>query len=81
MENREKIREFILEYRDVDDLKDDDDIFRSGIVNSLFAMQLVMFLESTFDISIGNEDLSLNNFCSVNAMLDLINKKQEVNVK
>jgi methoxymalonate biosynthesis acyl carrier protein len=41
----------------------------------MFAMQLVLFLEKNFKIAIGNEDLELKNFQSINAMAELIERK------
>ena len=38
------------------------DIFQLGFVNSLFALELVMFLEKTFGITIRNEELQIDNF-------------------
>lgn len=43
----------------------EDDIFKLGLVNSLFALELVIFLEKTFAITIENEDLDLNNFNTI----------------
>jgi acyl carrier protein len=58
------------------DLEEDEDIFSLGFVNSLFAMQLVLFLEQTFGISIDNEDLDLDNFRSIRALASLVERKQ-----
>lgn len=52
----------------------DVDLFASGAVSSLFAMQLVVFLESTFDVVVGGDDLTLDNFRSVNAMTALVGR-------
>ena len=41
----QKLKEFILKVSRRKTIGDDDDIFEGGIVNSLFAMQLVIFLE------------------------------------
>ena len=57
------------------DLQDDDDIFSLGYVNSLFAMQLVMFVESEFSITAQQEDLDINNFCSIAALTDFVHRK------
>lgn len=54
---------------------DDEDIFGKGLVNSLFAMQLVLFLEKEFGIEIGDDDLSLDNFRTVAAMTQLVGRK------
>jgi acyl carrier protein len=56
------------------ELKDDDDIFALGFVNSLFAMQLVSFVEKEFDMTVGDEDLQIDNFRSVNAVVDLVGR-------
>ncbi len=50
----------------------DDDIFSLGFVNSLFAMELVMFLEQTFGFTAASDELRLENFRSVSAMTALV---------
>ena len=73
---RAKIRAFLAEHiREADTVTDDDDLFGSGLVNSLFAMQLVMFVESTFGLTVDNEDLDLENFRSIDAIAGLIARK------
>ena len=74
-DHRTKIRSFLAKYIQHSDFRDDEDIFASGFVNSLFAMQLVLFLESEFTITIENEDLRLENFKSVAALTRLIDRK------
>jgi len=39
-----------------------DDIFALGFVNSLFAMELVMFIEKEFAVTIPNGELQIDNF-------------------
>ena len=56
-------------------MADDDNIFESGLVNSLFAMQLVSFIEEEFEISIENEELDLDNFKDVNSIAALVSSK------
>lgn len=55
---------------------EDDDIFALGLINSMFALQLVLFLEGSFGISVENQDLDLNNFNTVNNMLRFVQRKQ-----
>lgn len=54
----------------------DDDIFSFGFVNSMFALQLVTFLERDFEIEIENEDLELDNFRSIGAMRRFVERKR-----
>lgn len=75
-DNRQEIKNFISKYIKNYDLKDDENIFEIGFVNSLFAMQLVMFLENEIGIIVENDDLVQDNFKSINAILDLINSKK-----
>lgn len=71
-----KIRSFLSRYVRNLELQEDQDIFALGFMNSLFAMQLVLFVEKEFGISIGNDELELENFRTINAMTALIERKQ-----
>lgn len=70
-----KVREFIAQFFQNYELADDEDIFALGFVNSLFAMQLVMFVEKEFQITIDNEDLELDNFRTIDALTRLVKRK------
>jgi len=58
-------------------LKVDDDVFALGFGNSLFVMQLVEFVERSFNIDIEDDDLDLNNFKTVTQIADLVMQKKE----
>ena len=73
---REKFRAFILASIHVPDLADDDNLFESGIVNSLFAVQLMTFLEKTFVIEVGPDDLEIANFQSIEEAAHFVMRKQ-----
>ena len=68
------IRDFILARYPHVQLEDDQDIFEIGFINSLFATELVMYVESTFSVLIPNEELTLDNFRSVRAAADLVQR-------
>lgn len=78
---KEKIRSIIesnLKIFDSDvDFSDDDHIFRKGFVDSLFAVKLLSYLEQEFNIKIGNEDLNIENFHSVNQIISFVESKQQ----
>jgi methoxymalonate biosynthesis acyl carrier protein len=57
------------------ELQDDEDIFALGFVNSLFAMQLVMFIEKEFGVTVEDEDLNIDNFRTINALATLVKGK------
>ncbi len=73
---REKLRAFILASIHVPELADDDNLFESGIVNSLFAVQLMTFIEKTFAIEVGPDDLDIANFKSIEAAAGFVLRKQ-----
>ncbi len=75
---KEKLIDFLNHYFDVDKITDDTNIFQLGYVNSLFSMQLIMFLENNFGISIEPSDLNVSNFLSINNIIEFINRKTNV---
>lgn len=72
---KDKVRKFLGKFFDESVVADDDNIFEKGLVNSLFAMQLVTFLENEFDIVVSNDELDMENFKSVSAITNLIESK------
>ncbi|WP_323747451.1 acyl carrier protein [Catenulispora rubra] len=50
------------------------DLFASGVVSSLFAMELVVFVEGTFDVEVEGADLAMDNFRTVRAMSSLVTR-------
>jgi len=75
-EIKQKIKEFLEKYIKNVDLSEDQDIFQSRLVNSLFAMQLVLFIEKEFKIKVENADLDLTNFNTIIAITAFIERKQ-----
>lgn len=70
----QQIRSFITARFPRAEFTDEADIFDLGFVNSLFAMELVMFIENTFQITIPNEELTLDNFRTVALMSALVQR-------
>ena len=75
---KQKIINFLGEFIQADNLDNDADLFETGMVNSLFAMQLVLFIEKEFDFQVANEDLNIQNFSSVNAITTMVATKLNV---
>lgn len=74
-ERKTKIKEFLARFFRNHELKDDEDIFALGFVNSLLAMQLVSFVEKEFSVEIDDDDLDLDNFRTINNIDALVAKK------
>lgn len=52
----------------------DTDLFGAGGLSSLFAMQLVVYLEKTYAIAVRGADLRLDNFRTVRRMAELVDR-------
>jgi methoxymalonate biosynthesis acyl carrier protein len=74
MDVRTQIRRY-LDKAITDEFRDDDDIFVLGVVDSLFALQLVTFVESQFSITVERDDLDIDNFCSVDSLTRFVHGK------
>lgn len=76
MDDKQTLREFVGRFVRGHDLRDDEDIFATGFVNSMFAMQLVQFVEQTFGIVCESEDLEIDNFRSIDALAAFVERKR-----
>lgn len=80
-EINEKIRAFVSKNLTIIDdeqvFTDEDDIFRLGFVNSLFAMKLITFIENDFNIRVENDEMDLSNFNSISHMVNFVTRKQK----
>lgn len=56
------------------DLKEDDNLLNTGILDSLGILQLVTFTEDRFGIQVPDEDVVFENFQSVKALADYLEK-------
>ena len=74
---RSSIRAFMSRSFQGHEPGDDDDIFAQGFGNSLFALQLVAFIEREYGIEVDPDDLDLDNFRSINAVAALVERKRE----
>jgi methoxymalonate biosynthesis acyl carrier protein len=75
---RSEVRGFLLTRFPKDLLSDDQDLFELGLVSSLFAMELVVFVEERFAVHVPADELRQDNFRSVNAIVDLIERLNAV---
>lgn len=50
----------------------EDSLLKSGIVDSMGVLDLVMFLESTFDITVSDDDMLGDNFETIRSIADYV---------
>jgi methoxymalonate biosynthesis acyl carrier protein len=82
MDTVRKIREFIERNLVIFDeglvLKDEDNIFELGYVDSPFAIKLVSFIEEEFKVDVDDNDLDILNFNSVLRIVKFIGEKKKL---
>ena len=71
---QDQILAFIRDRYPQAEIEATDDIFGLGFVNSLFAMELVMFVEKTFGVVIPNDELRIDNFQTAAVMAALVDR-------
>jgi acyl carrier protein len=76
MDNQERIRRFLCGFFRTDELRNQDDIFALGFVNSLFGMQLVLYIEQEFNLTVEDEDLEIENFNTIDHIDEFISRKR-----
>ncbi|MFI7136116.1 phosphopantetheine-binding protein [Nonomuraea sp. NPDC050153] len=75
-QERAAIRAYISERVDDIRIDDDENLFEGGHVNSLFAVQLVMWIERTFDVPMEGLDLDFANIQSITAIASFVERKR-----
>ena len=74
---QEKIRQFIVDASYAEDGKFDNDalIFEQGIMDSMGFMSIIEFIEDEFSVSPSNNELTEENFESINAISNFVQRK------
>ena len=70
-----KIKAFLSDFIPTAALKEDDDIFALGFVNSLFALELITWVEKEFGVRISDEDLDIENLDTIEAIANLVSRR------
>jgi len=78
MSLRDQIRNFILEnfiLENPEDLVDGESMLEKGIMDSTGVLELVAFLESTFEIKVEDEELIPQNLDSIENIVNYLERK------
>jgi acyl carrier protein len=78
-EVKDQIRQYVLEEfaktKGVDSITDQEVLTKNGIIDSMGIFRLVAFLEETFKVRIGDEEITHDNLESVDAIEKLVLSK------
>jgi acyl carrier protein len=74
---KEKIKNFIVEnfLFGERELKDDEPLFESGIIDSLGLIKLIAFIEKNFNVSIDISEIMIENFNTLNDIMETLKSK------
>ena len=72
MDTRERIFQFFADKKKADGLTYETELLKSRHINSLFALQIVMFVEQEFRIKLSKKEITMDNFHSINAIAALV---------
>ncbi len=82
MNVKEQIRAFVAENflfsANGFDLSDDASFLDEGVVDSTGTLELVMFVEETFGVEVGDNEIEPENFDSVDKLAAYIARKENV---
>lgn len=70
------VSEFLQRRTTVPRIELSQHLFRTGVVNSLFVLELLTFLESRFEVEIGMNDLDLEAFSTIERIAGFVRGKQ-----
>jgi methoxymalonate biosynthesis acyl carrier protein len=79
-QERDMVRGFISQHAKGVMVDDDEDLLGGGYVNSLFAVQLVMWIERKFGTPIEGADLDFANIRSISAIEAFVDRKRAVGI-
>lgn len=75
------IREFIVDNlaasKGLSAISDDDSLTTRGIVDSLGIFQVVAFLQETFDVPIDDDDITVENFSTIDMISRFVIERLE----
>jgi acyl carrier protein len=80
-EVKDRIREYILEEfaksKGINEVSDQEVLAKNGIIDSMGIFRLVAFLEETFNVRIGDEEITNDNLESIDAIERLVISKSK----
>lgn len=77
MHTIEEIMNILSEVKPGISVDPDEELVRTGVLDSVDIMSVVMALAEEFDLEISPLDLKEENFHSANAILELVNRLEE----
>jgi len=77
---KDEIRKYLLSNNAtgrIEDFSDEDSLLEAGVIDSMTMVGLIAFLEETYGISIGEDDMIPENFDSIDAIATYIEARRD----
>jgi acyl carrier protein len=84
MDHLDELKEFVINnfmFGQKDSLENDTDFFNKGIIDSTGTLELVSFIEETYNISVLDNELIKENFSSLTKVNEYLKKKLSVKMQ
>lgn len=74
---KERVKTYVYQavHAEKDKIRDDSLIFKEGYIDSMGFILMIVFIEKEFSIKTDDEDLTEDNFESINTITDYISRK------
>ena len=70
------LREYVVEFITYGDpIDDDESLIKSGLTDSTGAMEMLLFVEETFEVEVDDAEMDPDNFDSINICANFVLKK------
>ncbi len=80
MNIKDELEKYLLSevviYHDKKTIEPDEDLLTQGLIDSMGILQLVNFVEKTFAVEVGDEEIVPENFRSLNCLNEFIKNKK-----
>ena len=81
MELQQQIRDFVTAnfyVADPESLEDRTSLLAQGIIDSTGVLEVIMFIETTFGVSVEDSEMLPENFDSIERMVSYVGRKKEL---
>jgi len=74
---REEVEKYIAKLTNEHEIDHAQNLFESGFLSSLDVLDLLSFIENTYNITVSDDDLEVENFGSIDNMVKYIEKAKK----
>ncbi|MCO5183626.1 MAG: phosphopantetheine-binding protein [Anaerolineae bacterium] len=82
MQDQQTLHRFITDELLVDEelgtVSADDNLLLAGFIDSLGIMRLIAFMEETFHVNVHPQDVTIENFASINTMAAYLDRNRQL---